>query len=94
MKQFNHHCPRCRENYLSTKPIRNAISRRDNKTAICSSCGTQEAFEDSKLIHHWLENPTNKPYWDVRSDTWQAQNLNQRWGGRPDTVELNQGVSR
>lgn len=27
-------------------PARNALSRRDNETFICSPCGVQEAFED------------------------------------------------
>tara|TARA_R100000808_G_C2150259_1_gene158956 strand:+ start:2881 stop:3291 length:411 start_codon:yes stop_codon:yes gene_type:complete len=38
-------CPRCWENELSDKGL-NALSRRDNKTEICSPCGTAEAFED------------------------------------------------
>lgn len=35
-------CPRCHMNY-SEPP---AISRRDNKTMICSKCGTKEALYD------------------------------------------------
>lgn len=35
-------CPMCGEIY-SGYP---ALSRRDNKTEICSRCGEQEAFED------------------------------------------------
>lgn len=35
-------CPICSKDY-SEHP---AISRRDNKTEICSKCGTQEAFMD------------------------------------------------
>ena len=35
-------CPRCKKAY-SGYP---AISRRDNKTEICSECGQAEAFED------------------------------------------------
>ena len=35
-------CPRCSQN-LSGHP---AISRRDNKTEICSDCGTSEAMCD------------------------------------------------
>ena len=38
-------CPRCKENELSDIGL-NALSRRDNKTEICSPCGTAEAFED------------------------------------------------
>lgn len=40
-------CPRCGENTLRTdRPVMNALSRRDNKTYVCSSCGTSEALED------------------------------------------------
>lgn len=35
-------CPRC-EMITTEYP---ALSRRDNKTNICSKCGEQEAFED------------------------------------------------
>lgn len=35
-------CPRCSQNF-SGHP---AISRRDNKTEICSNCGTSEAMCD------------------------------------------------
>jgi len=38
-------CPRCKENELSDSKM-NALSRRDNKTEICSPCGTAEALED------------------------------------------------
>ena len=36
-------CPRCNEQYLSRFP---ALCRRDNKTSICSDCGTAQALED------------------------------------------------
>ena len=39
-------CPRCGKNY-ATYP---AISRRDNKTEICSKCGTEEAMIDFGMI--------------------------------------------
>ena len=42
---YNNICPRCRENELSDEGF-NALSRRDNKTEICSPCGTAEALED------------------------------------------------
>ena len=42
---YNNICPRCKENKLSDEGF-NALSRRDNKTEICSPCGTAEAFED------------------------------------------------
>lgn len=35
-------CPKCGKEY--TKLL--ALSRKDNKTMICDSCGMQEAFED------------------------------------------------
>jgi len=36
-------CPKCNKPY-SEPP---ALSRRDNKTYICSACGTREALEDA-----------------------------------------------
>ena len=39
-------CPRCKSEYLSPKASENALSRKDNKTQICSNCGTAEALED------------------------------------------------
>lgn len=39
-------CPRCKSEYLSPKAAANALSRKDNKTLICSNCGTAEALED------------------------------------------------
>lgn len=43
-------CPRCNKKY-SGYP---AISRKDNKTEICSQCGTEEALED--FYKHLLSN--------------------------------------
>ena len=40
-------CPRCKKRKLYDKEIMNKLSRRDNKTYICSDCGTEEAFFDS-----------------------------------------------
>ena len=39
-------CPRCNKNELHPTLAMNALSRRDNETYICPSCGTEEAFED------------------------------------------------
>lgn len=39
-------CPRCNEIKLHPEEVMNALSRRDNKTYICSDCGKQEALED------------------------------------------------
>ncbi len=39
-------CPRCKKNQLADEEVMNALSRRDNKTYICSPCGTTEALID------------------------------------------------
>lgn len=42
-------CPRCKgfiPNNVTPGEYPGAISRLDNKTEICSSCGTEEALED------------------------------------------------
>ena len=39
-------CPKCKKIVDMRFP---ALSRRDNKTKICSDCGTREAFEDYGL---------------------------------------------
>lgn len=39
-------CSRCKENKLNPIEVRNALSRRDNTTYICSDCGRDEAIED------------------------------------------------
>lgn len=44
----NNVCPRCNDNMLSTAP---ALSRRDNKTRICSACGREEAVIDLGGLH-------------------------------------------
>lgn len=38
-------CPRCNRNALRGG-VWDAVSRTDNTTPICSSCGTQEGLED------------------------------------------------
>ena len=48
-------CPRCKRE-IDHFP---ALSRRDNKTNICSNCGTAEALED-----HYGERWTDKIYWE------------------------------
>lgn len=42
-------CPRCHEDTLPTDEGRGALSRRDNKTMICSDCGMEEAFIDAGM---------------------------------------------
>ena len=39
-------CPRCGEKRMNENTARNALSRTDNKTYICSPCGTAEGMED------------------------------------------------
>lgn len=39
-------CPKCNKKYKEPP----AISRKDNKTEICSACGTREAIEDAEKI--------------------------------------------
>lgn len=40
-------CPRCGEQKLRVdRPAMNALSRTDNKTYVCSDCGTSEGLED------------------------------------------------
>lgn len=46
-------CPRCHKEYTSHP----AISRKDNKTRICSDCGTQEAMFD--FINYIKKAPNN-----------------------------------
>ena len=50
-------CPRC-DSAITTFP---ALSRKDNKTDICSDCGTAEAMED------YTQQPYDgKIYWEVK----------------------------
>jgi predicted RNA-binding Zn-ribbon protein involved in translation (DUF1610 family) len=42
-------CPRCQENMLAEEKALNALSRRDNKTYICSRCGEREAIFDYEI---------------------------------------------
>lgn len=44
-------CPRCNVNKLHPMKTKNALSRRDNKTIICNSCGTEEAVQDMFIEH-------------------------------------------
>ena len=50
-------CPRCNRKYRGYP----ALSRRDNKTDICSDCGTAEAMED--YTHQPYD---GKIYWEVK----------------------------
>ena len=51
-------CPICKRTY--TEPP--ALSRKDNKTAICPSCGMREALEDAGMIVR------PEPKWESYSD--------------------------
>lgn len=52
-------CPRCHERIYGYP----ALSRRDNKTYICSECGVKEAMED------FLDTPyTGEKYWKDDTD--------------------------
>jgi ribosomal protein L37AE/L43A len=63
-------CPRCLQKYFTpygetyienVSPSFPALSRRDNKTHICTSCGQQEAVEDMfKNVPRWEEHR----YWE------------------------------
>lgn len=43
-------CPRCKKETMHPTQVMNALSRRDNKTYICSPCGTLEAMYDFNLV--------------------------------------------
>lgn len=43
-------CPRCNMDKLNEVEVRNALSRRDNNTYICSDCGNEEAFIDAGMM--------------------------------------------
>jgi hypothetical protein len=42
-------CPRCDGDYKG----RGSLSRRDNKTDICPTCGQEEAINDAQPIKAW-----------------------------------------
>ena len=62
-------CPKCKKEFNGYP----AISRRDNKTKICSDCGTREALKD-----YGLNNET------AEALIGQAKSLNYRAGGKID----------
>lgn len=43
---MNELCPRCGLDELRSPREANALSRKDNRTYVCSSCGTMEAMLD------------------------------------------------
>jgi uncharacterized Zn finger protein len=46
MSEVKEQCPRCGEYTLHPIEVMNALCRRDNKTYICSPCGSEQAMED------------------------------------------------
>ena len=55
-------CPRCGHfipNDETPGKYCGAVSRKDNKTEVCSACGLLEAFEDEHIAPPY----TGKPYW-------------------------------
>lgn len=51
-------CPRCGDQYEEFP----ALSRRDNKTDICSDCGTEEALIDAGLTDMLEETAMEREY--------------------------------
>ena len=50
-------CPRCLLETLHEEEVRNALSRMDNETYICSSCGLHEAFHlkrENRVNGYWV----------------------------------------
>lgn len=61
VRLMKHQCPRCGgsiPNALTPGAYPGALSRVDNKTEICSECGTLEALED-----YSNGSPLNKSEW-------------------------------
>jgi hypothetical protein len=58
-------CPRCQENLIPSNEhagkYPGALSRADNETEICSSCGYDEAMKD--LLHDGCEPKEAWPIW-------------------------------
>lgn len=46
-------CPRCEGRRMNPHQKRNALSRKDNKTHICSSCSVDEAMRDLYQKDTW-----------------------------------------
>jgi len=61
-------CPRCGKNFIS---IRASLSRRDNKTNICSDCGTLEAFEDVGILPKY----SGEKYWGKEEQKNEMKNI-------------------
>jgi hypothetical protein len=71
-------CPRCHHGIPNDEfrgEYPGALSRRDNKTYICSECGTKEALEDMTGVTY-----DGYPYWDTTQELIEkAQSYVDRW---------------
>ena len=76
-------CPRCRELKLNPVQVHNALSRRDNKTYICSDCGLHEAMID-------LGRSARPPLaeGEVYNEHWLLRQIEQTWGEHGAHAEL------
>ena len=86
-------CPRCNDQVLADPILHNALSRRDNKTYICSACGEREALCDffkynsipvSEIsVEQGFHKKIKKPYskykeWHKTTDKKEVWNKNYR----------------
>lgn len=55
--EFPKDCPRCHNTIKAFEYM--ALSRRDNDTEICHSCGELEAWEDARMAFPFA----GEPYW-------------------------------
>lgn len=55
-------CPRCEREQVDAVEVRNALSRHDNRTYACSSCGVDEAMLDWKGQPVWPSFPEPIPH--------------------------------
>jgi len=60
-------CPRCGE---ATQGQHGALSRTDNETLVCDSCGTQEALEE-----HYFGAPVPKILWQYNTKDFSIGNM-------------------
>lgn len=54
-------CPRCGRETPTRGLLRQALSRKDNETYVCSSCGTDEAMRDLSASDVWPGYPGVMP---------------------------------
>ena len=67
-------CPRCESTLLHVKRAMDALSRRDNKTYVCSACGEDEAVLDLLIRvtpdYTGPNNPSRRVYEYFRNKPW------------------------